>query len=156
MRAISSSCMISLIFCGTLIAAERYNFRTSAAYRALKSEEREKLEQVHRDFVLLWGALDMYAEDHEGQVPDELSELSPSYLKELPRDPFATTTAAKKELGQYKPSLGGFGYRYRPGNGNAFILSSVGLPGFPYLPKRGNVDLYIAKGFWTGGGQKVR
>ena len=82
--------------------------------------------------------------------------LVPAYLKELPRDPFATKSAAKKDLGHYKPSLDGFGYRYRPGQGNAFLLSSVGLPGFPYPAERGNVDLYIAKGFWTGGGQKIR
>ena len=98
MRAIASFCMLSLLLCGTLFAAERYNFRTSAAYRALKPAEREKLEQVHRDFVLLWGALDMYAEENQGQVPDELSELVPGYLKDLPRDPFATTQRQQRKI----------------------------------------------------------
>ena len=90
-------------------------------------------------------------------MPACLSFLVPLYLKELPRDPFATKESAEqKNLGSYTPSCGGYGYRYWPGTGNAFVLCSVGLPKFPYLAERGNVSLYIAKGYWTGGGQFFR
>lgn len=157
MRATSISAMILLLTCNTIFAGERYNFRESKAFRSLAASDQEKLEKVHRDFVLLWGALDMYAEAHGGQEPKMLSDLVPLYLKELPIDPFATqSTAKQKEIGSYKPSCDGYGYRYQAGAGNAFVLCSVGLRGFPYLAEHGNVDLYIAKGFWTGGGQLVR
>jgi hypothetical protein len=143
--------------CVTVFAKGAYQFRQSNAYQALAPADRDKLEQVHRDFVLLWGALDMYAEAHSGQVPTKLSDLVPLYLKELPRDPFATDkTAKQKNIGSYLPSCDGYGYRYEPGHGNAFVLCSVGLRGFPYLAEQGNVDLYIAKGIWTGGRQFVR
>jgi RNA polymerase sigma factor (sigma-70 family) len=133
-----------------------YDFRSSPSYQALKPEQRQALEQVHRDFVLLWGALDMYAEEHQGRVPQRLEDLVPRYLKDLPRDPFATeATAAEKEVAPYTPSLGGWGYRYRPGQGNSFIVASVGLPEFPYLAEKGNVGLHQLKGLWLSGRQLV-
>ena len=130
-----------------------YDFRASAQYAALSADDREKLETVHRDLVLLWGALDMYADEHEHKGPDKLEQLVPHYLRELPRDPFATkTTAAETELTPNKSSLEGWGYRYRPTGTQAWVLCSVGLPEFPYLAKEGNIGLYHAKGLWLGGG----
>lgn len=156
MVTFKTSIAVFVLFCTTAIASDQYDFRKSPACNALTSSDRQKLEQVHRDFVLLWGALDMYAESHSGQVPANLSDLVPLYLKELPQDPFATTeTAKEKSIGAYKPSCDGSGYRYQPGQGNAFVLCSVGLPGFPYLGEC-NVGLYIAKGFWDGPVQFVR
>jgi hypothetical protein len=131
-----------------------YDFRSSPSYQALKPDEQRALEQVHRDFVLLRGALDMYAEDHRGEAPENLEALAPRYLRELPKDPFATkATAEAKDLGNYTPSLAGWGYRYRAGQGNSFIIASVGLPQFPYLAEKGNVGLYRPKGLWISGRQ---
>jgi hypothetical protein len=31
----------------------------------------------------------------------------------------------------------------------AWVISSVGLPDFPYLAERGNVGLYVCKGVWV-------
>lgn len=155
MHKVALSCVISLTLCSPIFAAEKYNYRSSDAYRALEPAEREKLDQVHRDFVLLWGALDMYAEEHEGQVPESLSELMPDYLAELPRDPFATKeTAVQQDAGDYKTSCDGYGYRYRPGEGDAYVLSTVGLRKFPY--REGNSGVYITKGWWFGGLQFLR
>ncbi len=118
----------------------RYDFRATEAYKSLSDSDREKLEQVHRDFVLLWGALDMYCEDH-GKPPESLEALTPHILRELPLDPFASPQAENRH------------YDYRPGSpGNrAWIISSVGLSGFPYLAERGNVGLYQCKGTWISG-----
>jgi hypothetical protein len=134
--------------------AARYNFRESDAYARLSKDDRAKLEQIHRDFMMLWGALDKYCDDHAGRPPETLSELVPFYLAELPADPFATKeTANGKKLGAYKVSKDGWGYRYRKGamygqDDRAWVLSSVGLPDFPYLAERSNVGLYICKGIW--------
>jgi hypothetical protein len=35
-----------------------YDFRSSEQYAALSDADREGLETVHRDLLLLWGALD--------------------------------------------------------------------------------------------------
>ena len=68
--------------------------------------------------------------------------------------PFATkTSAAEKEIRPYLPSLDGYGYRYRQGQGRSWITTSVGLPKFPYLAQRGNVSLYMPKGIWLSGRQ---
>jgi hypothetical protein len=131
-----------------------YDFRKSEAYARLTAADRDKLEQVRRDQVLLWGALDMYADDHGGNPPTNLDELTPRYLKELPSDPFATeASAAERDLHGYSRSRNGLGYRYRrgaPGN-RAWVIASVGLPEFPYLADRGNVGLYVGKGTWLSG-----
>jgi hypothetical protein len=135
-------------------ADKPYDFRSSAAYKALKAEERQALEQVHRDFALLWGALDLYLREHGGGAPERLEALVPRYLTELPKDPFATKeTAAGKDLGVYAPSRDGWGYRYRRGEGDAFVIASVGLPDFPYLAASGNVGLYRPRGLWLSGEQ---
>lgn len=130
-----------------------YDFRSAPEYAALSELDRGKLEQVHRDLVLLWGAIDMYAEDHNGAALPSLEALVPRYLRELPRDPFATRESAAQEAPQGKrTSLGGWGYRYVPtGSSRAFVISSVGLPRFPYLAAKGNHGLYRAKGHWAGG-----
>ena len=144
----------SLIFATLLArAAQPYDFRASPAYAQLSSAAREKLEQVRRDQLLLWGALDMYADEHDGEPPATLDALVPRYLAELPSDPFVgkpSTDEAKP--GDYTSSKGGMGYRYRKGSpGNrAWIISSVGLPEFPYLGERNN-GLYICKGTWLSG-----
>ena len=137
--------------------ADRYDFRQTDAFRQLAEADREKLEQVHRDFVLLWGALDMYCDYHNGEPPESLDDLAPLILRELPRDPFVTADiaarAAEADKELYRSSLKGWGYQYRKGSaGNrAWIISSVGLKGFPYLAEHGNVDLYICKGTWISG-----
>jgi hypothetical protein len=148
-------CCVLLAPLGGTREDKTYNFRSSEAYEALTDQERQALEQVHRDFVLLWGALDMFAQDHSGQVPKSLKELAPLYLKELPKDPFATSATATEKVSHYTVSLDGWGYRYFPGVGNAFVVSSVGLPRFPYLARTGNVGLYRAKGIWSSGEQFV-
>jgi hypothetical protein len=129
-----------------------YDFQNSPRYHALDDVQRRSLDQVHRDFVLLWGALDLYARGHEGRMPKDLESLVPIYLKELPKDAFATEASAEeKDLGNYVKSRDGWGYRYRPGNAGAFVIASAGLPDFPYLAKSGNVGLYIARGTWISG-----
>jgi hypothetical protein len=145
------------VFIGTAAYSEEaYNFRASAAYSNLSAVDQKKLDQVHHDLVLLRGALDLYAERNNNQAPEKLSKLVPIYLKELPADPFATSvTASETNLGSQVASLKGFGYRYQPGIGNAFSVSSVGLRGFPYNAARGNVDLYLTRGKWISGEQLV-
>mgnify|MGYP007059432953 CR=1 FL=1 len=151
---------LSLLFVACLLsgspglAGERYEFRTSDAYRKLSKADRERLEQVHRDFMTLWGALDRYADDHDGSPPDTLEQLTPLYLRELPVDPFAPVEASQESDQAAKRAADkGRQYRYRrgaPGN-RAWCLCSVGLPGFPYLSENGNVDLYVCKGYWVSG-----
>jgi hypothetical protein len=148
-----------LSFTLLLTAAERpYEFRASDAYKKLSRADRQRLEQVHRDLVLLWGALDMYADDHGGNPPKTLDALVPRYLAELPSDPFATPQSAKdRNSGAYTSSKGGLGYRYiseapftivGPGDKRGWAISSVGLPDFPYLAEKGNHGLYVCKGIW--------
>jgi hypothetical protein len=135
-------------------ADQPYDFRASEAYQALPAADRQRLDQVHRDLVLLWGALDMYADHHNGKLPASLDDLVPVYLAELPADPFATRQTAAEELRYGKiRSKEGWGYHFRPGapGNRAWVLSSVGLPEFPYLAARGNVGLYICKGTWISG-----
>jgi hypothetical protein len=128
-----------------------YDFRSSEQYAALSDTDREALEAVHSDLMLLWGALDMYADEHGHKGPDTLEQLVPHYLRELPRDPFASEASAAEDIKPRKPSCGGWGYRYQPTGTQAWVISSVGLPRFPYLAKEGNIGLYRAKGDWYGG-----
>ena len=137
-----------------LVAADKpYDLRASDAYRQLSASDRQRLEQVHRDLVLLWGALDIYADNNNGNLPASLDELVPRYLAELPSDPFATQETASVQPNYAIPSKNGMGYRFRKGSpGNrAWVISSVGLTDFPYLAKTGNVGLYICKGTWLSG-----
>ena len=147
--------LICLSLAVELAAAEKpYDFRASNAYAQLSAADRQRLEQVRRDQVLLWGALDMYADEHNDAVPASLGDLAPKYLAELPTDPFATeATASQQPTHGAVPSKQGWGYRYRPGaKGNrAWVISSVGLPDFPYLAEKGNVGLYVCKGTWISG-----
>jgi hypothetical protein len=135
-------------------AESRYDFRASVAYGQLSAADRQRLEQVRRDQVLLWGALDMYADEHNEKLPATLDELVPKYLAELPSDPFAAPATGSVQPTQgYTQSKGGLGYRFTrglPGN-RAWVISSVGLPDFPYLAERGNVGLYVCKGLWISG-----
>src|SRR4051812_26464706 len=94
-------------------ANERYNFRTSDAYKQLSKEDRDKLEHVHRDLTMLWGALDRYADDHDGNPPKNIEQLVPDYLAELPTDPFATAGTAQQTPKGNMPSKDGWGYRFR-------------------------------------------
>ncbi|MBI5821584.1 MAG: protein kinase [Verrucomicrobia bacterium] len=130
-----------------------YDFRKSDAYRKLSAEDREKLEQVTRDFMLLWTSLERFADEHDGQLPDTLDQLVPQYFSELPADPFATAKTAQEGAAGYQKSKSGWGYRYRkgaPGN-RAWIVASAGLPNFPYLAEKGNVGLGLCKGIWLSG-----
>src|SRR5688572_20180804 len=144
-------CLMILSLAVTVTAGDkRYDFRASEAYAQLSTVDKQRLEQVRRDQALLWGALDMYCDDHDGTPPGSLDALVPRYLAELPLDPFATEQTASEQLTHgYTSSRRGFGYRFRqgaPGN-RAWIISSVGLPKFPYLGER-NSGLYICKGTW--------
>ena len=106
---------------------------------------------------MLWGALDRYADDHDGNPPKKLERLVPGYLAELPTDPFATKATRQEKPKHHTPSKDGWGYRYRIGSmiqtsgvdtRRSWLLVSVGLPQFPYLAERGNIGLYICKGIW--------
>src|SRR5580765_6293737 len=91
---------LALMLCGTVLVrgALPYDFRASEAYKQLAPADRQRLEQVRRDQALLWGALDMYADEHNGDVPESLDALVPRYAAELPNDPFATAqTAAERD-----------------------------------------------------------
>jgi protocatechuate 3,4-dioxygenase beta subunit len=135
-----------------------YNFRDSWAYEQLSESDRGKLETVHRDLILLYGALDLYAAHNSGSVPEKLEGLVPLYLSELPTDPFAKGgTAVSDEWSKfYVPSKKGRGYGYKAGarGSTAWVVASVGLPKFPYRARRGK-GLYLAKGAWSGGEQHV-
>jgi hypothetical protein len=146
--------MLLIVFSQTLRAETLYRFRRGGAYKRLSDEDRIKLEIVHRDFLLLWGALDRYVDHHDGRCPRTLRSLVPDYLLELPRDPFATEQTAKASLPRgFKPSINGYGYRYKPGTaGNrAWYLESVGLPKFPYFSSSARLGLYVYKGQWRNG-----
>jgi hypothetical protein len=143
-------CLLSASFSS---AEDPYDFRQSEAYRKLSAADRNRLEQVQRDLMTLWGALDRYADGHDGSLPDTLDALVPRYLLELPSDPFATAQSAKEEAKSDVKSKEGWGYRYgkgSPGN-RAWTLSSVGLEKFPYLAASGNYGLYVCKGVWISG-----
>jgi hypothetical protein len=157
------SLLLSCLACSSLLttAGQTYDFRASSAYAKLSEQDKQRLEQVRRDQVLLWGALDMYADEHGGKLPVTLDDLAPRYLRELPSDPFATKdTAQAKPDGRYVPSKGGLGYRYMKDSplhfatkdgvdrNRAWAIASVGLPDFPYLAESGNVGLHICKGTW--------
>jgi hypothetical protein len=147
--------LLALLSLGvSLIAAETpYDFRASAAYHQLSAADKQRLEQVHGDLVLLWGALDMYADEHNGELPATLDELVPRYLAELPSDPFATQATATVQASHDTQSKQGMGYRFRKGSSRnrAWVIGSVGLTDFPYLAERGNVGLYRCKGTWISG-----
>jgi len=69
----------------SLVAAEKpYDFRASDAYHKLSAADKQRLEQVHCDLVLLWGALDIYADQHSGNLPATLDDLVPTVLAKLP------------------------------------------------------------------------
>lgn len=158
MRAIAVVVLVACMLLGAgSVAGDPYDFRRSEAYGKLSSEDRARLEQVHRDLMMLWGALDRYADNHDGKPPEGLDQLVPRYLAELPRDPFATAATSAEKPEYYTPSMGGWGYRYRKGpmiavpggaEDRSWVLSSVGLREFPYLAGRGNVGLYVCKGLW--------
>jgi hypothetical protein len=146
----------TLLLWATLLARadNSYDFLASGAYQQLSAADRSRLEQVRRDQVLLWGALDLFADHHDGELPATLDDLVPKYLAELPADPFATQQTASEPMSHgYTSSKGGWGYHFKRGSaGNrAWVISSVGLPDFPYLAARGNVGLYICKGEWISG-----
>lgn len=143
------------------------DFRDSKAYAELEPKQRLKLETVGRDLAVLEAALNRYMKDHEGASPMTLDALVPRYIAELPKDPFATEeTAADENLGEYSPSLDGWGYRYRMRHRMAYAISSVdplevkslpgswevrsvGLPNFPYgYESRNARGLYQRKGYW--------
>ncbi|MCA9289715.1 MAG: hypothetical protein KDA25_01215 [Phycisphaerales bacterium] len=119
-----------------------YDYRTSPAWAALSAPERDHVERVTRDFTLLWGALDRYAEDHGGRVPETLDALVPRYLREVPVDPFSIGADGVGRT---------YGYRTgAPGN-RAWVLTSSGLSNFPYLAETGNIGLYQCRGVWIAG-----
>ena len=147
--------MAAALFTGIARAEDvpqRYNYRVSDEYSALSEGDRDRVEQVNRDLILLWGALHLYAEEHEGKVPKRQDDLAPAYLDKLPRDPLATDETASRKEEWYQKSLDGRGYQYRPGTGGAFVLRSVGLPTFPYRRRSGG-GLVLSRGYWRDGRQ---
>ena len=135
-------------------ADNAYDFRGSIAYQQLSTADRSRLEQVRHDQVLLWGALDLFADEHDEELPTTLDDLVPKYLADLPADPFATQQTANEPMTHgYTSSKGGWGYHFKRGSSHnrAWVISSVGLPDFPYLAASGNVGLYICKGEWISG-----
>src|SRR5688500_7602360 len=76
-------CLTILSLAVTVTAGDkRYDFRASEAYAQLSATEKQRLEQVRRDQALLWGALDMYCDDHDDTPPATLDALVPRYLAE--------------------------------------------------------------------------
>ena len=124
------TCFVSLVLCANnVLAGEPYSFRESQAYASLSNADQVKLEQAHRDLMMLWGALDLYADGHKGNPPESLDDLVPHYLRELPVDPFTIDeTESKGTPGDRKASKGAVGYRYRKGAAGQreWSLSSVG------------------------------
>ena len=77
--------LVSCILCANVaLAGGHHDFRKSDAYTKLPREDRAKLEQVHRDFMMLWGALDRYADSHDGNPPEVLTQLVPDFVGDLP------------------------------------------------------------------------
>ena len=145
--------ILALLATSVVYSGEPYDFRASAAYKELSDGDRQRLEQVRRDQLTLWGALDLYGDQHNDELPTTLDALVPQYLTELPSDPFVTQPATEPaQPGGYTPSKGGFGYGYRKGGARnrAWIVISKGLPDFPYLGAR-NSGLYLCKGTWISG-----
>ena len=135
-----------------------YDFRQTPAYRQLSGEEKKKLEAVHRDFILLAGALAVYYADQDRMLPESLDALVPKYLAELPRDPFAATRSPQeRQSAPWTPSAGGFGYDYDSGSaGNwAWRLRSAGLPEFPYATASSR-GLHLLMGEWISGRNPMR
>ena len=94
-----------------------YDFRDTDAYRNLVEEDKMRLVATHHDFILLWGALDKYAYDHNGLLPGSLEGLVPDYLHNLPKDPFVDESNLSAGANEGKrSSKEAFSYRYRPGN----------------------------------------
>ena len=157
MRNTLLAMVAAIIVLNTGWASEPYDFRASDAYRSLSKDDRTRLEQVHRDLMMLWGALDRYADGHDGNPPKKLDDLVPGYLAELPNDPFATEKTRKEKPTHWTSSKGGWGYQYTKGpmyhrkgqkDDRAWMISSVGLPKFPYNAETGNIGLYVCKGIW--------
>lgn len=140
MRPIVVVLLVSCILHATVALAENgYDFRISDAYTKLSKEDCAKLEQVHRDFMMLWGALDRYADSHDGNPPEMLAQLVPDFLGDLPTDPFATAeTARHKDTKPYEMSKDGWGYRYRRAHRVIVhgLLPVSAFPGFRIWPLR--------------------
>jgi hypothetical protein len=140
--AVAAVCLSGIVAAAIAGDHTQYNFRSTPEYAALSAENREKLEQVDRDFTRLSAAIKKYADDHHGENPKGLDALVPRYLRKLPKDPFATaSTAAEEPAYGWKKSLGGRGYQCTPDDPMFFHIASVGLPGFPYLCEQ-NYGLY--------------
>lgn len=149
---------VSILWVGADTSQENYDFRSSDAYKKLSKPDREKLERAHEDMILLWGALDIYADQHKGELPKTLDDLIPEVLKALPSDPFADAEGSqRRDLPGYAVSKNGVGYGYRRGaQGNrAWIIRSVGLPSFPYASGKGQ-GLRLIKGLWISGINPLR
>lgn len=127
---------------------DQYDFRETDAFRRLSPDDRERILTVHRDLTLLWGALDLYAHENEGDTPEQLSDLVPRYLLEIPEDPFATPATGKSDV----PLSSTTDYRYEKGNpkGWSWVIGSVGLNDFPYLSPNGR-GLKRIRGIWISG-----
>jgi hypothetical protein len=148
-------CVISLLVLLTPLSnsvrgqnLEQYDFRQTHAFQELSVDDKEKLLTVHRDLTLLWGALDLYAEEHEGDSPEQLSDLVPRYLIAIPQDPFAMPATGQSDVALSSTT----GYRYEKGNpkGWSWVIGSVGLKDFPYLSSN-HRGLIRIRGVWISG-----
>ncbi len=111
---------------------EPYDYQKSKAYAELSDQQRKKLAEAERSLKIVEAALHKYADDHNNQAPSSLGDLVPKYLDKLPKDSFATKESAAEKIEYMKPSLKGYGFRYRCGSGRSWWLYSSGLKDFPY------------------------
>jgi len=115
---------------------KKYPFQDTEQWKSLSKEEQEKVIKGVQDLEKIEKALIAFWERNQ-RTPNNLEELCPEFLDELPNDPFATDETKGKpaaELGLYSacnPSNNGFGYYY-VGYGiyDAWIVQSVILPKF--------------------------
>lgn len=117
-----------------------YDFQKSPEFLRLTPIEKSGLMKVHHDLVLLWGALDIFTSEHDGNTPDRLADLVPRYLEKVPDDPFAKLDGTQRT------------YYYKKGNPKvpAWVVGSIGLPDFPYNAPN-HKGLFRVRGFWSNG-----
>jgi len=115
---------------------KKYPFQDNEQWKSLSKEEQEKVIKGVQDLEMIEKALIAFWERNQ-RTPNNLEELCPEFLDELPNDPFATDETKGKpaaELGLYSacnPSNNGSGYYYAGyGIYDAWIVQSMILPKF--------------------------
>jgi hypothetical protein len=134
---------LAMLFVSGMTFGQRdrsYDFQKSPEFQKLTPFEKSGLMKVHHDLVLIWGALDLFASEHDGDTPDRLADLVPRYLEKVPDDPFAKPDATQRA------------YYYKKGNpkGWSWVVGSIGLPEYPYTAPD-NQGLFRIRGIWISG-----